>query len=154
VEHPAFQSAKESDCRKQNMVCRSVVMQLKLLQLLLLLFAVLSLLETTTTTTNAFAFTTTLARSSKPSSSTQLSDSIGLGPGKQNDDGSSQSSMEKVVLVPGVDYEIPNHDAYRTSRRSTIDEMPDAWFRSLLLSGSNDDDDDSKDHTSLFKTTP
>ena len=68
-------------------------------------------------------------------SKTQLSVSIGLGPEKQ-DDG------EKIVLVPGVDYEIPDHDAFRTSRRNAIDERCDAWFHSLLSAGRDNDNID------------
>ena len=108
------------------------------------------------TTTTAFAFSSSTSRTKLISSSgssvrrktttttTQLSVSIGLGPEKQ------PSNTEKGILVAGVDYEVPDHDAYRTSRRSTIDEMSDAWFRSLLLSGNdndNDNRDDGKDET-------
>jgi hypothetical protein len=40
--------------------------------------------------------------------------------------------VEKRVLVPGVDYEIPDHESFRTSRRSKLDEQCDAWFGALL----------------------
>ena len=49
--------------------------------------------------------------------------SIGLGPEEQ---------AEQKELVAGEDYEIPNHEEYRTSRRSKLDEQCDAWFESLL----------------------
>jgi hypothetical protein len=89
-------------------------------------------------TTNAFAFSSTTTRSTL-TTKTQLAVSIGLGPEKQDDGQAPQSKTEKVVLVAGVDYEIPDHNAYRTSRRSTIDETSDAWFRSLLMSGNDDE---------------
>lgn len=76
---------------------------------------------------------------------TQLFSSIGLGPdkrlrteedgteddasGTETDDASSSAGTE---LVAGVDYEIPDHEAYRTSRRSKLDEQCDAWFARLL----------------------
>jgi hypothetical protein len=45
--------------------------------------------------------------------------------------------VEKKELVAGVDYEIPDHEAYRTSRRSKLDEQCDVWFGALL--GGEDD---------------
>lgn len=50
---------------------------------------------------------------------------IGLGPAEDQLDA-------KKELVEGVDYEVPNHEEYRTSRRSKLDEQCDAWFGSLL----------------------
>jgi hypothetical protein len=71
----------------------------------------------------------------KPSSirsgSSDLHVSIGLGPEKK------EEGEEKVELVAGVDYEIPDHESYRTSRRSKIDEQCDEWYGSLM--GSEDD---------------
>ncbi|CAJ1967065.1 unnamed protein product [Cylindrotheca closterium] len=49
--------------------------------------------------------------------------SIGLGP---------EEIEEEKQLVPGVDYEVPDHEAYRTSRRSKLDEKCDKWFGALL----------------------
>jgi len=34
--------------------------------------------------------------------------------------------------VAGVDYEVPDHESYRTSRRSNLDEQCDQWFGALL----------------------
>lgn len=55
--------------------------------------------------------------------------SIGLGP---------EEEVEKSKeLVAGVDYEIPDHESYRTSRRSKLDEKCDTWFGEVL--GGEDD---------------
>ena len=56
--------------------------------------------------------------------SKQLHVSIGLGPDEQKD--------ESRDLVPGVDYEVPDHESFRTSRRSKLDEQCDKWFESLV----------------------
>ena len=60
--------------------------------------------------------------------SSSLHVSIGLGP---------EEVEEEKELVPGVDYEVPDHEAYRTSRRSKLDEKCDKWFGGLL-GGEND----------------
>ena len=52
--------------------------------------------------------------------------SVGLGPQETKEDG------EEKELVAGVDYEVPDHEAYRTSRRAPIDEQCDKWFGDLL----------------------
>ena len=57
--------------------------------------------------------------------------SIGLGPEKET------GEDEKKELVAGVDYEVPDHEAFRTSRRSNLDEQCDEWFGSLLGSNEN-----------------
>lgn len=54
--------------------------------------------------------------------------SIGLGP---------EETGEEKETVARVDYEIPDHEAYRTSRRSKLDEKCDKWFSDLL--GGEDD---------------
>eukprot|EP00529_Nitzschia_sp_RCC80_P014812 CAMPEP_0113440844 /NCGR_PEP_ID=MMETSP0014_2-20120614/769_1 /TAXON_ID=2857 /ORGANISM="Nitzschia sp." /LENGTH=717 /DNA_ID=CAMNT_0000331655 /DNA_START=134 /DNA_END=2287 /DNA_ORIENTATION=- /assembly_acc=CAM_ASM_000159 len=92
-----------------------------------------------------------------PSSSSRLYSSIGLGPDKRlkteepDDDGEGTPTTNEAdddagqedddeprrELVAGVDYEIPDHESFRTSRRSKLDEQCDAWFSSLL--GSEDD---------------
>jgi hypothetical protein len=54
--------------------------------------------------------------------------SIGLGP----DSPKQQVDQQEPELVAGVDYEIPNHESFRTSRRSKLDERCDAWFAKLL----------------------
>jgi hypothetical protein len=82
----------------------------------------------------AFAFTASSSLCRRigtfPSSqsSTQLQVSIGLGPGE----GQVQEEEEKKELVAGVDYEIPDHESYRTSRRSKLDEQCDQWYGALL----------------------
>eukprot|EP00934_Nitzschia_sp_Nitz4_P009486 Nitzschia sp. Nitz4//scaffold86_size83305//33503//35834//NITZ4_005256-RA/size83305-snap-gene-0.166-mRNA-1//-1//CDS//3329559232//9476//frame0 len=40
--------------------------------------------------------------------------------------------VPEVELIPGVDYEIPDHEQYRTSRRTPNDETCDRWFGALL----------------------
>ena len=67
------------------------------------------------------------------STSTSLGVSIGLGP-----DQAVEEEDDKKELVAGEDYEIPDHEAYRTSRRSKLDEQCDQWFGTLL--------GDEKDH--------
>lgn len=51
--------------------------------------------------------------------------------------GPAEDQADKVELVEGVDYEIPNHEEYRTSRRSKLDEQCDAWFGALLNSNES-----------------
>lgn len=60
--------------------------------------------------------------------STALHVSIGLGPDKEN-------AEEVKELTPGVDYEVPDHESFRTSRRSKLDEQCDSWFESLMGEG-------------------
>eukprot|EP00526_Cylindrotheca_closterium_P007741 CAMPEP_0113654786 /NCGR_PEP_ID=MMETSP0017_2-20120614/29340_1 /TAXON_ID=2856 /ORGANISM="Cylindrotheca closterium" /LENGTH=663 /DNA_ID=CAMNT_0000567953 /DNA_START=79 /DNA_END=2070 /DNA_ORIENTATION=- /assembly_acc=CAM_ASM_000147 len=54
--------------------------------------------------------------------------SVGIGP---------EEVEEEKELVAGVDYEVPDHESYRTSRRSKLDEKCDQWFGDLL--GGEDD---------------
>ena len=61
--------------------------------------------------------------------------SIGLGPEGQQQQAEEQ---EEAELVAGVDYEIPDHESYRTSRRSKLDEKCDAWFGDLLGDDAGD----------------
>src|SRR6056300_1510958 len=81
----------------------------------------------------AYGFSRSLVKQdrTRPASTSQLHVSIGLGPADQKEE------EEKKELVAGVDYEIPDHEAYRTSRRSKLDEKCDEWFGSLL--GSEED---------------
>lgn len=51
--------------------------------------------------------------------------SIGIGPEKEKGE-------EVKELVEGVDFEVPDHEQYRTSRRSKLDEQCDKWFESLM----------------------
>jgi hypothetical protein len=94
-----------------------------------------------TTSTSGCRPSSSVYRSSSPTS--QLQVSIGLGPDKKlEEDGEEGTTTEQVAaekreLVPGVDYEIPDHEAFRTSRRSKLDEQCDEWFGSLL--GGEDD---------------
>lgn len=53
------------------------------------------------------------------------------------DEAATAVEEEKRELVAGVDYEIPDHESFRTSRRSKLDEECDAWFGALL--GGEDD---------------
>jgi len=52
--------------------------------------------------------------------------SIGIGPGEVKEE-----TVEKE-LVAGVDYDIPNHENFRTSRRTKTDEQCDEWFSKLI----------------------
>jgi Fe-S cluster assembly protein SufD len=52
--------------------------------------------------------------------------SIGLGPSEEEVD------TADVALVEGVDYVVPIHDDFRTSRRGTLDAACDAWYGDLL----------------------
>ena len=81
----------------------------------------------------AAAFVRNLAKSASSVSipSSKLHVSIGLGPEPKTDE------EDEKELIPGVDYEVPDHESYRTSRRSKIDEQCDKWFGALL--GSEDD---------------
>lgn len=102
-------------------------------------------------TTNAFVHTSRRLVRNNPtrpvfSGSALRISSIGLGPDEQkkSDEGGEGSEEEsgsepepERELVAGVDYEIPDHEAYRTSRRSTIDEKCDVWFESMLGGESN-----------------
>jgi hypothetical protein len=86
----------------------------------------------------AFTFTSptstsTLTTTSTSTSTTSLGVSIGLGPEQavEEEEGEGKKA-EKVELVAGVDYEVPDHESYRTSRRSKLDEQCDQWFGTLL----------------------
>jgi hypothetical protein len=57
--------------------------------------------------------------------------SVGLGPEETKETGDNDG-LAKTEMVEGVDYEIPDHEAFRTSRRSKIDEQCDQWFGTLL----------------------
>ena len=70
---------------------------------------------TSSRTTASPAFTT---------KSSALGVSIGLGP--------EENATERKELVAGVDYEVPNHEEYRLSRRSKLDEQCDEWYGKLL----------------------
>ncbi len=56
---------------------------------------------------------------------------IGLGPAEET------AKQQQQPNLDDFDYEIPNHEEYRTSRRSKMDEQCDRWFGTLL---GNDDD--------------
>lgn len=99
------------------------------------------------TLSTAYGFSTCSSsigdKSTRPWSSSPLHVSIGLGPGKKLEEEGSGDEVataveeEKRELVAGVDYEIPDHESFRTSRRSKLDEECDAWFGALL--GGEDD---------------
>lgn len=72
------------------------------------------------------------------SSSSLLYVSIGLGPEDSSDSSSSTTSAgatstTATTTTELVEYEIPNHEEYRQSRRSKMDEQVDEWFGALLL---------------------
>jgi len=67
----------------------------------------------------------------KKSSSSSLCVSIGLGPEQAVEEEEGEEGR-KEVLVAAVDYEVPDHEAYRRSRRSKLDEQSDRWFGDLL----------------------
>lgn len=77
--------------------------------------------------------TTTTTSSTK----SQLRVSIGLGPEQaieEEEEGieNYNKPVKKNELVAGVDYEVPDHESYRLSRRSKLDEQSDKWFGALL----------------------
>lgn len=72
---------------------------------------------------------------------------IGLGPAKDQKEG-------KKELVASVDYEVPNHEEYRTSRRSKLDEQCDKWFGSLLNASDGGVLGDLSDAARTILTTP
>ena len=51
-----------------------------------------------------------------------------------------QESLASTSLAEGVDYEVPDHEQYRTARRSKMDEQCDAWFEKLLNNNDNHGD--------------
>jgi hypothetical protein len=67
----------------------------------------------------------------RAASATALFVSIGLGPG-EDEVANTPSTARKDVLVAGVDYEIPDHEAHRLDRRTKLDERCDDWYASLL----------------------
>lgn len=71
---------------------------------------------------------------------------IGLGP--------AEDQQETKQLVEGVDYEVPNHEEYRTSRRSKLDEQCDAWFGALLNAADGGILGDLSDTARTILTTP
>jgi hypothetical protein len=85
--------------------------------------------------------TPTIITTTTTATKTQLYVSIGLGPEKKmeeegSEEGEEDSAVaaynEKREWVAGVDYEIPDHESYRLSRRSKLDEQCDKWFGTLL----------------------
>jgi len=101
------------------------------------------------TTTSAFTTTSsntgTNHRVSSFSSSTtsSLRVSIGLGPeadltdedaedGERSEGYKNNKKTKKKEYVAGVDYEVPDHESFRLSRRSNLDEQCDKWFGDLL----------------------
>jgi hypothetical protein len=78
----------------------------------------------------AAAFSSSSLERSVSRANAPLYSSVGLGPEKKEQE-------EKKELVPGVDYEVPDHESYRTSRRSKVDEQCDRWYGSLLGDDGN-----------------
>lgn len=75
-------------------------------------------------TNNPSAATTGWTRNSKSRVPSSLHVSIGIGP--------DDKEVQEKGLVAGVDYEIPDHEKYRMSRRTKMDEQCDAWYGKLL----------------------
>jgi Fe-S cluster assembly scaffold protein SufB len=102
--------------------------------------------QATVTGTATSAASTRAYHVSRRSPLTSLFVSVGLGPQKdespaQTSEAGSAASVEDAPLVAGVDYVVPIHEDYRTSRRSKFDERCDAWFAGLLeASRSNEDE--------------
>lgn len=71
---------------------------------------------------------------------------IGLGP--------AEEQQEVKELVEGVDYEVPNHEEYRTSRRSKLDEQCDKWFGALLEAKGGGVLGELSDNAHSILTTP
>ena len=95
-----------------------------------------------TTTTDAATSSAAKVVAASSSFSTKLFGlTIGLGP--EQEEKTQLEQMEE--LMNRTDYEIPDHEAYRTSRRTKLDEECDNWFANLLADDDdeNDDDDDN-----------
>lgn len=76
-----------------------------------------------------------------PRAFTKLHVSVGLGPSKdepqQAPPGTTVATADGTSATEVVEeYEIPDHESYRTSRRSKLDERCDQWFEQLLQSSS------------------
>eukprot|EP00534_Pseudo-nitzschia_fraudulenta_P000111 CAMPEP_0201126786 /NCGR_PEP_ID=MMETSP0850-20130426/27450_1 /ASSEMBLY_ACC=CAM_ASM_000622 /TAXON_ID=183588 /ORGANISM="Pseudo-nitzschia fraudulenta, Strain WWA7" /LENGTH=681 /DNA_ID=CAMNT_0047395363 /DNA_START=133 /DNA_END=2175 /DNA_ORIENTATION=- len=101
-----------------------------------LLVCYLSFLGCRLHSTSAFSLTPATSANSVPSASMATSSSlrvsIGLGPDQAIEEEEGEEKNEKTELVAGVDYEVPDHESFRTSRRSKLDEKCDAWFGALL----------------------
>lgn len=67
---------------------------------------------------------TTPAWTTRTRSSFPLHVSIGLGP--------EENKEAEKELVAGEDYEVPDHEEYRLSRRSKLDAQCDEWYGNLL----------------------
>jgi Fe-S cluster assembly scaffold protein SufB len=83
------------------------------------------------------------AAAAAANSKTKLGVSIGLGPQKdeqQQQTAAAGAAARESALVPGEDYEVPDHEAYRTSRRSKFDERCDRWFAQLLVAAPYEED--------------
>lgn len=89
--------------------------------------------------------TTTRQQSTKPLFVS--TGNIGLGPAEDQ-------AEQQQQLVEGVDYEVPNHEEYRTSRRSKLDEKCDEWFGSLLKEEGGGILGDLSENARTILTTP
>ena len=86
------------------------------------------------------SFSTQTKTTTTSSTKSQLRVSIGLGPEQAIEEEEEKKEglenynkpMKKNELVAGVDYEVPDHESYRLSRRSKLDEQSDKWFGALL----------------------
>jgi hypothetical protein len=64
----------------------------------------------------------------------QLAVSIGLGPETSLEEDEEEQSNRRSFDIQNI----PDHEAYRTSRRSAIDERCDVWFEALLGSSESE----------------
>ena len=112
---------------------RSTSLSEKVLPLCYLSFLACHLHSTVAFTFTSPTSTSTLTTTSTSTSTTSLGVSIGLGPEQavEEEEGEGKKA-EEIELVAGVDYEVPDHESYRTSRRSKLDEQCDQWFGALL----------------------
>jgi len=90
------------------------------------------LIVLTTILTGSFAFIQPNHRFIYSSITTPIHVSVGLGPDKEELQRMKEEEEVFTKLIPGVDYEIPDHDVHRLDNRNRLDEKCDAWFGSLL----------------------
>lgn len=100
----------------------------------------LFILSLITNKDNVSSFTTNIKRSSSFTTTTtsSLHMSFGLGPGSTEEVDATSVKEEKIE---GIDYVVPNHELFRKTRLTKIDEQADDWISTLL--GGVDDNDDS-----------
>ena len=102
----------------------------------------LFILSLITNKDNVSSFTTNIKRSSSFTTTTtsSLHMSFGLGPGSTEEVDATSVKEEKIE---GIDYVVPNHELFRKTRLTKIDEQADDWISTLLGSIDDNDNDDS-----------